>query len=100
MPLVSLEYRLLAELAANAGRVLTYDHLLERVWGKRGGGDLRPMRAVVARLRRGLGDDDDRPTYVFNEPRVGCWVPAGEGLHDRPIFSEKRVGTGWSRRRL
>ena len=95
VPLVSLEYRLLAELAANAGRVLTYDHLLERVWGKRGGGDLRPMRAVVARLRRGLGDDDDRPTYVFNEPRVGCWVPEGDA-EDRGRVKprERRSGYG------
>ena len=82
--LVSLEYRLLAELAANAGRVLTYDHLLERVWGKRAGGDLRPMRAVVVRLRRRLGDTADRPAYVFNEPRVGYWVPAGEKPGEEP----------------
>ena len=74
---VPLEYRLLAELAANARRVVTYERVLERVWGKRGGGDLRPMRAVVVRLRRRLGEDSDRPTYVFNEPRVGYWVPAG-----------------------
>ena len=78
VPLVSLEYRLLAELAANAGQVLTYEQLLERVWGTKGGGDLRPMRAVVVRLRRRLGDNGDNPTYVFNEPRVGYWVPAGE----------------------
>ncbi|MDE2842976.1 MAG: response regulator [Chloroflexota bacterium] len=79
LDLVSLEYRLLEELAANAGRVLTYERLLERVWGRRGGGDLRPMRAIVSRLRSKLGDDADRPTYVFTEPRVGYWVPAGEG---------------------
>ena len=79
VPLVSLEYRLLAELAANAGRVVTYQQLLERVWGKRGSSDLRPMRAVVVRLRRRLGEAADNPTYVFNEPRVGYWVPAGEG---------------------
>ena len=84
VPLVSLEYRLLAELAANAGRVVTYEQLLERVWGKRGGGDLRPMRAVVVRLRRRLGDTADRPAYVFNEPRVGYWVPAGETSGEEP----------------
>ena len=81
MHLVSLEYRLLAELAANAKRVLTYEQLLERVWGKRGGGDLRP---VVVRLLRRLGDNSERPTYVFNEPRVGYWVPAGEGAGEKP----------------
>ena len=78
VPLVALEYRLLAELAAHAGQVLTYERLLERVWGRRGGGDLRPMRTVVGRLRRKLGDDGDHPTYVFNEPRVGYWVPGGD----------------------
>ena len=79
VPLVALEYRLLAELAANAGNVLTYERLLERVWGRKGGGDLRPMRAIVSKLRRRLGDDADRPIYVFTEPRVGYWMPAGEG---------------------
>ena len=76
--LLALEYRLLAELAAHAGQVLTYQRLLERVWGRRGAGDLRPMRTVVGRLRRKLGDDADHPTYVFNEPRVGYWVPGGD----------------------
>ena len=79
LDLVALEYRLLEELAANAGQVLTYQRLLERVWDRRGGGDLRPMRAIVSKLRSRLGDDADHPTYVFTEPRVGYWVPAGEG---------------------
>ena len=78
LDLVALEYRLLEELAANAGRVLTYERLLQRVWDRRGG-DLRPMRAIVSKLRSRLGDDADRPTYVFTEPRVGYWMPAGEG---------------------
>ena len=79
LPLVALEYRLLEELAADAGRVLTYEQLPERIWGRKGGGDLRPMRAVVVRLRRRLGDTSEHPTYVFNEPRVGYWLPVGEG---------------------
>ena len=33
--LMAIEYRMLAELSANAGRVLTYEHLLRRVWGER-----------------------------------------------------------------
>ena len=78
LPLVALEYRLLAELAANAGRVLTYKHLLHGVWGRRGDNDVRPIRTVVSRLRRKLGDDANHPTYVFTEPRVGYWMPKGE----------------------
>ena len=77
--LVPLEYRLLAELAANAGRVLTYEHLLERVWAGKGSGGLNPMRNIVNKLRAKLGDDANSPTYIFTESRVGYWVPEGEG---------------------
>ena len=77
VPLVALEYRLLAELAANAGRVLTYEHIWRRVWGRKGD-DVRPMRTIVAKLRRKLGDDADNPTYVFTEPRVGYRMPRDE----------------------
>ena len=78
VPLVPMEYRMRAELSANAGRVLTYEHLLERVWGEKSSGDVRPMRTIVSKLRRKLGDDADNPTYVFTEPRVGYRMPEGE----------------------
>ena len=69
--LTATEYELLSVLAANAGRVSTYDYLLRRVWGSRKGGDARLVRAFVKKLRRKLGDDADSPTYIFTEPRVG-----------------------------
>ena len=78
LPLIAMEYRLLAELSANAGRLLTYEHLLQRVWGQRGSGDVRPMRTIVSKLRRKLGDDPDNPTYIFTEPRVGYRMPRSE----------------------
>ena len=78
LPLIAMEYRLLAELSANAGRLLTYEHLLERVWGEKSSGDVRPMRTIISKLRRKLGDDADNPTYIFTEPRVGYRMPKGE----------------------
>ena len=75
--LVAMEYRMLAELSANAGQVLTYEHLLERVWGRKGG-DVRPMRTIVSKLRRKLGEKANSPTYIFTEPRVGYRMPNGE----------------------
>ena len=69
--LAAMEYRTLAELSANAGRVLTYAHLLQRVWGLDADADVRPMRTVISSLRRKLGDDADHPAYIFTEPRVG-----------------------------
>ena len=75
--LTATEYGLLAELSANAGRVLTYEHLLQRVWGEKSDGDVRPMRTIVSKLRRKLGEDADHPRYVFTEPRVGFRMPRG-----------------------
>ena len=80
--LVAMEYRLLTELAAHAGQVLTYQHLLDRVWGDRAKGDLGPMRTIVNKLRRKLGDHGDNPTYIFTEPRVGYWMPEGRTEDD------------------
>ncbi len=77
--LTAVEYRLLAELAANAGKVLSYEHLLRRVWGAEGGGDVRPIRTALSKIRRRLGDDPDNPTYFFTEPRVGYRMARGGG---------------------
>ena len=77
--LTPTEYGMLAELSAHAGRVLTHERLLERVWRERGDGNVRPMRTMVSKLRRKLGDDAGNPTYIFTEPRVGFRMPKGEG---------------------
>ena len=78
MNLTPTEYRLLAELSANAGRLLTYERLLDRVWEKRErDGGVQPIRTIVRRLRRKPGDDADNPTYIFTEPRVGYRMPEG-----------------------
>ncbi len=76
--MTDIEYRTLAELSVNGGRVLTYEHLLRRVWRLEPDADLRPMRSVIRRLRRKLGDDAEDPTYIFTELRVGYRMPKGE----------------------
>ena len=76
--LTAIEYRLLVELSANAGKTLTHDHLLERVWDRRSGGDLRPMRSAVRSLRRKLGDDASSPKYIFTETHVGYRMAKAE----------------------
>ena len=79
VPLTDIEYRTLAELAANAGRVLTYELLLRRVWRVESDADLRPMRTAISSLRRKLGDDAENPTYIFTQLRAGYWMPEGDG---------------------
>ena len=77
--LTSIEYRMLVELSANAGRPLTHQHLLQRVWGPDKGLDSGPVRNIVRRLRRKLGDDPDDPTYIFALPTVGYRMAEAEG---------------------
>ena len=71
LALTDTEYRLLCELAMNAGRALGRDHLMSRVWSARETTDSRVVRAYVKRLRQKLGESADHPRYLFNEPRVG-----------------------------
>ena len=69
--LTATEYRLLHELSINAGRVLTYDQLLRRVWGPEYSGDTQLVHSFIRSLRRKLLDNARRPTYLFTEYRVG-----------------------------
>ena len=75
--LTDVEYRTLAELSVNAGQVLTYEHLLRRVWRIEGDADLRPMRTAISSLRRKLGDDAENPSYIFTQLRAGYRMPVG-----------------------
>ena len=72
--LTAIEYALLVELSLNAGRVLTYDQLLQRVWGQGRSGEVEAVRVVVAKLRRKLGDDAANPAYIATVHRVGYRV--------------------------
>ena len=69
--LTATEYKLLFELSINAGRVLTHDQLLRRVWGRDYSGDSLLLRSFVKKLRGKLKDDANSPRYIFTEPRVG-----------------------------
>ena len=82
--LTDIEYRVLLELSVHPGRVLTHHQLLQRVWGIRESGDSGPVRTIVKRLRRKLGDDANSPRYILTEPRVGYRMATPESL-DQPM---------------
>ena len=72
--MTATEFDLLRVLSVRAGRMTTHDTLLRQAWRKPGG-DARLVRAVVKRVRRKLGDDAARPTYIFTKQRVGYRMP-------------------------
>ena len=65
------EYKLLSELSISAGRTMTRDQIMDRVWGSEFSGEGGLLRATVKNLRHKLGDDANSPRYIFTEPRVG-----------------------------
>jgi len=68
--LTPTEFELLRVLSRDAGRVVTYDGLMRTVWIGRSP-DPNLVRAFIKRLRKKLGDDASRPTYIKNERGVG-----------------------------
>ncbi|MBX6343328.1 MAG: winged helix-turn-helix domain-containing protein, partial [Thermomicrobiaceae bacterium] len=65
------EYELLRELATNAGRVLTHQMLLTRVWGPASADATHYLRVYVNQLRQKLEPEPTRPRYIVTEPGVG-----------------------------
>ena len=69
--LTPTEYRILAYLAQNAGRVVTQDLLLEHVWGPEYSGESHMLQVNINRLRRKIGDDHTHPRYLLTKVGVG-----------------------------
>ncbi len=69
--LTPIEYKLLAFLVKNAGKVLTHRQLLRQVWGPEYGDENHYVRVYVAQLRHKLEADPARPRYLRTEPGVG-----------------------------
>ncbi len=64
VPLPPTELRVLLELSASPGRVLTREQLLASVWDHTFLGDSRLVDAAVGRLRAKIEDVPARPRYV------------------------------------
>lgn len=69
--LTPTEYKLLLYLACNAGRVLTYDQILDNVWGPGYEDSPNNVKVYVRRLRQKLEDDPRDPRYVLTQWGIG-----------------------------
>ncbi len=72
--LTKTEFRLLCELAAAAGDVVTREQLLMRVWGYDYFGDTRLLDVHIRRLRAKVEDDPGDPKVVLTVRGVGYRV--------------------------
>ncbi len=69
--LTPVEYKLLATLVRNAGKVMTYQQLLREVWGLRSAHQKQYLHVYVGHLRGKLESDPARPRFLLTEPGVG-----------------------------
>jgi two-component system KDP operon response regulator KdpE len=65
------EFRLLAALAKNAGRVMTHRQLLHDVWGPGAGDESQYLRVYMNQLRHKIELDPGQPKYLLTEIGVG-----------------------------
>ncbi len=72
------EYRLLSYLARNAGRIVTRDQILERIWGEEYVGEGHLLHVTIGRLRLKLEDQTRRPKYILTRRGIGYSFPTTE----------------------
>lgn len=69
--LTPVEYRILEYLAMNSGKVITYQMLLEKIWGPYASENNKILRVNMTNIRRKLDDDPADLKYIFTEAGVG-----------------------------
>lgn len=69
--LTATEFKLLAYLATNAGRVLTHQAILSHVWDPAEADHIEYLRVYVRQLRKKLEANPEQPEFLLTEPGVG-----------------------------
>jgi two-component system KDP operon response regulator KdpE len=65
------EYNLLFLLVRNAGRVVPFETLLDKVWGPEYRDQLDYLKTYISRLRKKLEEEPDKPRYLLTERGLG-----------------------------
>jgi DNA-binding response OmpR family regulator len=76
--LTGTEYKILSYLVVNAGRIVTADQILEKVWGEDYVGDNHLIQVNMARLRNKLQDTRKTSTYIETRPGIGYMLKTAE----------------------
>ncbi len=65
------EFKIMELLCIHAGKVLTYDFILEHVWGPYGSTSNQILRVNMANIRRKLKENPSEPKYILTELGIG-----------------------------
>lgn len=69
--LTNTEYRLLYHLVRNAGRAMSHEALLSRVWGGEYTDEINYLKVYINRLRNKIERDPRNPHYILTEYGYG-----------------------------
>lgn len=69
--LTRVEHKIVSLLAKNSGKVMTYDTLIDQVWGPYADDNNRILRVNMANIRRKIEENPGEPKYIFTELGVG-----------------------------
>ena len=65
------EFKIIELLCLHAGRVLTYDAIINHVWGPYGGSSNQILRVHMANIRRKLNENPSQPKYILTVLGIG-----------------------------
>ncbi len=65
------EYKIVSLLGKFAGRVLTYDYIIQQLWGPNARNDNQILRVNMANIRRKIEKRPAEPRYILTEVGVG-----------------------------
>lgn len=82
------EWELLAQLAANAGRVMLHGELLTRIWGPEFRGEVHYLRTWVSRLRAKLETRPETPPLFSTFPGIGYRMEAPAPIDGGALVAE------------
>jgi DNA-binding response OmpR family regulator len=69
--LTGTEYKILSYLVVNAGRLITPDQILGKIWGEDYRGEVHLIQVHIARLRKRLQDNGRKPKYIETRHGIG-----------------------------
>jgi two-component system KDP operon response regulator KdpE len=73
LKLTPREFRLLALLVENTGRIMSHQQVLENVWGWEYIDDVDYVRIYISHLRQKIEANPSEPKYILTEPGVGYY---------------------------
>lgn len=75
--LTATEYQIIYYLGTNAGKVITHEDLLTRVWGAEYRNELHYLRNYISSIRKKIEDDPGNPKYILGKHGIGYHLNSG-----------------------